>query len=114
MANVFLIWSGEASHAVAQALYTWLPGMLQSVSVFMSSEDLRKGGRWNADLAEMLENTNFGIICLTRSNLEAPWILFEAGALSKIVSESHVAPLLIGVKPSDLPSPLTQFNGTGT
>lgn len=114
MAKVFLSWSGETSHAVANALYAWLPVMLQSITVFMSSEDLRKGGRWNADLAAELEKTNFGIICLTSSNLEAPWILFEAGALSKVVAESNVAPLLVGVKPSDLPGPLTQFNATGS
>lgn len=76
----------------------------------MSSEDLRKGGRWNKDLADQLQQTNFGIICLTPDNLEAPWILFEAGALSKFVDESNVTPFLVNVRPSDLPKPLTQFN----
>lgn len=108
MPKVFLSWSGDASRAVAEALYTWLPVMLQRVKPFISSEDLRKGGRWNAELAVELEQTNFGIICLTPSNLNAPWILFEAGALSKVVEESQVAPLLVGVQPSDLPKPLTQ------
>jgi len=112
MPKVFLSWSGSDSHSVAQALYEWLPVMLQSIKPFMSSEDLRKGGRWNIELATELESTSFGIICLTNSNLNAPWILFEAGALSKVVSESNVSPLLVDVRPSDLPAPLTQFNAT--
>ena len=108
--KVFLSWSGDASYTVALALHEWLPAILQNIKPFMSSEDLRKGGRWNKDLADELQQTNFGIICLTPDNVEAPWILFEAGALSKFVDESHVAPFLVNVRPSDLPKPLTQFN----
>lgn len=112
MAKVFISWSGKASHAVATTLYNWLPVVLQSVKPFISSEDLRKGGRWVSQLSDELEKTSFGIVCLTPSNLTAPWILFEAGALSKFVGDSHVAPFLVGVKPSELPGPLTQFNAT--
>ena len=110
MPKVFISWSGAASNKVATTLYTWLPVVLQSVKPFMSSEDLRKGGRWVADLTDELEKDSYGILCLTPSNLLAPWVLFEAGALSKSVGDSHVAPFLVGVKPSELPPPLTQFN----
>lgn len=110
MPNVFISWSGDASHKVASTLYEWLPVVLQSVKPFISSEDLRKGGRWVAELSDELEKESFGILCLTPSNLVAPWVLFEAGALSKSVGDSRVAPFLVGVKPSELPSPLTQFN----
>lgn len=110
MPKVFISWSGEASHKVAKALYEWLPVVLQSVKPFISSEDLPKGGRWVADLSGELEKDSFGILCLTPSNLVAPWVLFEAGALSKSVGDGQVAPFLVGVKPSELPSPLTQFN----
>src|SRR5205809_828915 len=102
MSKVFLSWSGETSHSVAMALYEWLPAIIQNVKPFMSSEDLRKGGRWSKDLAVELEQTNFGIICLTPENLEAPWIMFESGALSKFVIESNVSPFLVRVKPSEL------------
>ncbi|MGA9601795.1 MAG: toll/interleukin-1 receptor domain-containing protein [Methylocystis sp.] len=91
MTKVFISWSGEASHSIATTLHEWLPVILQNIKPFISSEDLRKGGRWGKDLAEQLQHTNFGIICLTPSNLESPWILFEAGALSKFIDESHVA-----------------------
>lgn len=110
MPNVFISWSGAKSHQVAQTLHRWLPVVLQSVKPFISSEDLRKGGRWVSELSKELEKDNFGIVCLTPSNLTAPWILFEAGALSKSVGDSQVVPFLVGVKPSELPPPLTQFN----
>ncbi|WP_156418545.1 TIR domain-containing protein, partial [Aureimonas sp. D3] len=110
MPRVFISWSGAASHKVAVTLHTWLPVVLQSVKPFISSEDLKKGGRWVADLSDELEKDSFGILCLTASNLTAPWVLFEAGALSKSVGDSHIAPFLVGVKPSELPQPLTQFN----
>lgn len=110
MPSVFLSWSGDGSKRVAEVLHEWLPVALQSIKPFLSSEDLRKGGRWLSDLHGELAKESFGVLCLTQSNLTSPWILYEAGALSKSLSESRVAPLLIGVKPSDLPDPLKQFN----
>lgn len=112
MTKVFISWSGEISHSVALTLNDWLPVMIQTVEPFISSEDLEKGGRWGKSLAQQLETTNFGVICLTPTNLQAPWINFEAGSLSKFVEESHVAPFLLQVKPSDLPETLRQFNAT--
>jgi hypothetical protein len=39
-----------------------------------------------------------------------PWVLFEAGALSKTLDRTYVIPYLIDLEPSDiLPGPLTQF-----
>ncbi len=110
MPNVFISWSGPSSKAVAEVLYEWLPVALQTIKPFLSTEDLKKGGRWQNDLTVELAKDSFGILCLTPSNLTAPWILFEAGALSKSLGDGQVAPFLVGVKPSDLPPPLTQFN----
>lgn len=112
MPKVFIIWSGTKSQAVATALADWLPIMLNSIDPFLSTDNLQKGGRWGADLATQLEQSIFGILCLTPDNLNAPWIMFEAGALSKLVTDSHVAPFLVGVKPSELHGPLAQFNAT--
>src|SRR6266851_5778131 len=53
--------------------------------------------------------STFGLFCLTRDNLHAPWLHFEAGAISKIVDQSNVAPMLFRLRPSDISGPLTQF-----
>src|SRR4051794_19228421 len=78
----------------------------------MSAEDIDKGARWGNEIASELEACDFGIICLTPANLQAPWIYFEAGALSKAVERARVSPLLLGLKPSDVTGPLVQFQFT--
>jgi hypothetical protein len=111
--KVFISWSGEQSHKVALALRDWLPSVIQTVEPYVSSEDIDKGARWSSDIAGELEKSSFGILCVTRQNLEAPWIHFEAGALSKSVDKSRVSPLLFGLKRSEVKGgPLLQFQST--
>jgi hypothetical protein len=78
----------------------------------MSSVDIRKGQKWQLEIGDKLEKNNFGIVCLTLSNLEAPWILFEAGALSKQVETSHLCTYLVGAKIGDIAEPLRPFQAT--
>lgn len=113
--KIFISWSGELSRKVAEYLKEWLGFVLQGADTFVSSEDIRKGQRWGVEVAKELEDSNFGILCLTKDNLNAPWILFEAGALSKFVKEANVSALLInGVQPADVKGPLSQFQHTNT
>ena len=107
--DVFISWSGERSGKVAEALHHWLPSVIQSVSPFMSASDIEKGSRWSPEIANRLEKSQFGLICLTPEDLEAPWLLFEAGALSKSIGNSRVVPYLYGVSLAQLQGPLTQF-----
>jgi hypothetical protein len=60
-------------------------------------------------MARELDETRVGIICLTPQNMNAPWILFEAGALSKTLEETFVCPYLLDIRPADLEGPLAQF-----
>jgi TIR domain len=106
--RVFLAWSGTWSQQVAHALRTWLRQVIQSLDPFMSEEDISKGSRWPVELAQELEHCDFGVICLTPENVAEPWIHFEAGALSKL-SESRVAPFLLGLGKEDVVGPLVQF-----
>ena len=109
--EIFISWSGNRSGKVAEALHDWLPCVIQSVHPFMSASDIEKGSRWPQDLASHLENAQFGLICLTDENLEAPWLLFEAGALSKSIENSRVVPYLYRVSQTQLQGPLAQFQG---
>jgi hypothetical protein len=51
----------------------------------MSAEEIRSGDRWNSEIASALDDTNFGIVRVTRANQHSPWLIFEAGALAKSV-----------------------------
>src|SRR5262249_54462837 len=87
-----------------------MPGVLQAVDPFMSETDIEKGERWADRLATELENTNFGVVCLTPDNRDAPWLHFEAGALAKMISgKARLAPLLFDLTPSDVHGPLAGF-----
>jgi TIR domain len=107
--KLFISWSGEKSREVALALRDWLPGVINNVDPFVSSKDIDPGARWQAEVAGQLEQTNYGIICLTRENQAARWLNFEAGALAKAVEASRVVPLAIDLKPSDIEPPLGHF-----
>jgi hypothetical protein len=49
-------------------------------------------------------------LVITPENQEAPWLLFEAGALAKNLDRSKVCPLLFGdMEPTDVKGPLVQF-----
>jgi len=109
--RVFISWSGERSKALAEALYSWLPLIINEVKPFLST-GLEKGSRWSSEVASNLAACDVGVICLTPSNLHADWLLFEAGALSKL-DNSRVRPLLLDLKPIDVTGPLAQFHSTG-
>jgi hypothetical protein len=72
--KVFISWSGARSKAIAEILRQWLPGVIQAVKPYYSPDDISKGARWSSEIGKELEAARVGLICLTRENLEAPWI----------------------------------------
>jgi hypothetical protein len=110
--KVFLSWSGDASHKVALILREWLPSVIQSIVPYVSSEDIDKGARWSTDIASELADSSYGILCVTKDNLHAPWLTFEAGALSKTMDKSFVSPFLFDIKRSEVNGPILQFQST--
>ena len=111
--KVFISWSGEMSFEVAKILKEWIPCVIQDVEPYFSSEDIDKGARWSTDIAKELEEASFGILCVTKDNLQSQWLNFEAGALSKAIDRSKVCPLLFRLKTTDITnSPILQFQMT--
>ncbi|TYW33983.1 TIR domain-containing protein [Vibrio cholerae] len=107
--KVFISWSGERSRYIAEAIRGWLPKVIQAVEPWMSQEDIASGGRWSFEIASQLETSKFGILCITPENESNPWIMFEAGALSKTLEQTFLCPYLHQMAPSQLASPLSQF-----
>lgn len=110
--KVFISWSGDLSKKLAEEVRLWLPGVLQFVKPYFTPNDIEKGARWSTEIANELETSNAGIICLTKDNINKPWILFEAGALSKNFGKANVCTILFNLDNADLTGPLTSFQAT--
>lgn len=100
--------------AIAKALREWLPRVIQAIEPWMSDSDADKGIRWEQRIGQELEQTRFGIFCLTPENLDSRWLNFEAGAIAKTVEKTYVCTYLLELKPTDIEGPLSRFNHTKT
>jgi hypothetical protein len=110
--RLFISWSGKSSHEIAKALQEWFPKIFHNNVELWVAYDIEQGSKWLIELADGLEQTQFGILCMTPDNLDSAWMLFEAGAISmaeKLKGKRYVCPYLFNVRNSDLPQPLSQF-----
>lgn len=111
--KVFISWSGDLARGVAVALREWLPLLFDRVAPWASDSDIAAGQRGLAQIEAELADTRFGVVVVTAENQRAPWLNFEAGALSKTVvgdAEHRIVPLLVDLAgPADLTGPLAQF-----
>src|SRR5437868_2657735 len=106
--KVFISWSGETGKGLAELIDKWLPSVIQAAKPYYSPDDISKGTRWSTEIANELEVCQIGLLIITRETLDAPWIMFEAGALSKNLGKAKVAPIVFGVDPADIRGPLVQ------
>jgi hypothetical protein len=109
--KVFLSWSGERSKRVASALADWLPNVIQELEPWMSDRSIAAGERWHEELEEALDACQTAVICVTPENTTSPWLLFEAGALSRAYRQAVAIPLYSGLKPAEAVGPLAQRQG---
>jgi len=111
--KVFISWSGDLSKRVAEVLKEWIPRVLQNAEPWISTSCIEKGAQSFDEISSNLSAVTVGVLCVTRDNMTAPWLLFEAGALAKGLSKSRVCPLLIDAEsPSELIPPLSNFQAT--
>lgn len=110
--KVLISWSGDRSHRIAQIFREWLPAVLPGIEAWMSSHDIGKGRVWSQELANYLSEAKFGLLIVLPENQNSAWLNFEAGAISRWVDLANVAPILFGMKPSDLRGPLANFQAT--
>jgi hypothetical protein len=111
--KVFISWSGRRSHEVAKALAGWLKKVVQSSEPWVSSE-MERGVKWLSEISSSLDVHSIGILCVTPGNVSAPWLNYEAGALSKHLGDGgRVIPYLLDFRSaSELQPPLGQFNAS--
>ena len=115
--NIFISWSTDPARKIAELLKDLLekifcvnPDILFFVS---SSEDggIDVGARFRNIIDDNLQKSNYGILILTKNNELRPWLMFEAGALSKNINLSRIVPILFTLKEGErkIESPLETF-----
>lgn len=113
--KVFISWSGPLAKDVAIIWHELLREITDEIQPFVSDVDIEAGARGLDEIKAELDGTKFGIVIVTQSNQNAPWLNFEAGALSKALDNAtvRVAPSLVDFSsPNQITSPLKQFQGS--
>lgn len=111
---IFLSWSGELSRQIALALREWFGEVFESLEVWVSDVDIDLGARAVPTIDANLDRAIGAILVLTVTNQSAPWVNFEAGALSRQLQGNprSVIPLLVDADDiGQLKSPLSAFQG---
>jgi len=107
--NVFISWSGAPSQHVAAALRDWLPAHWPAIRPWLSSVDIGAGSSWRNEIQNALQHARIGVLCITRESSLSPWLNFEAGALTRSIS-NPIIPYLWGLQKTDLKGgPLSDF-----
>lgn len=94
--KIFISWSQENSKEIAKALKNALENKVFSgfkLECFVSDVDIASGEDWWIKIRKELKSCKMGILCMTKENLSAPWIYYEAGAM--VAQNVSTIPLLI-------------------
>lgn len=112
---LFIGWSKTTSKKIAETLCDYIAKVNPYIVPFVSSVNIAPGKIWRDRLSGILRESHYGILCMTKENLQAPWLHYEAGVLSMATSlnnpdgEPRVAPLLFGVESTSLSNPLSYY-----
>lgn len=112
--KVFLSWSGTYSRTHADIFREWIALIFPDIDFFISSQDIDMGERGIEKIEQNLSMYEFGVIFVSRESLNAPWLYYEAGALSRELKDARrrVAPLLIDCSISEIANtPLSFYQG---
>lgn len=86
--KIFISWSGRLGQELGKVVSSFFTSVLHITPYF--SPEAEKGSDWTAKIQDELTNLSIGIVILTPESISSPWILFEAGALSKGFDNSRV------------------------
>lgn len=112
--TIFVSWSGEQARQAGLVISNWLQEIYQRVDVFYSPESIDKGLRGYVEIQAAISRAVAAIVVVTPESSVAPWVNYEAGALSMQAvdggGERKVVPFLVGLdSPADVTGPLTLF-----
>jgi hypothetical protein len=94
-------------------LRDWLDDVIPSIAPWFSGDDIETGKFWQSELFKSLDRSTVGIVVVTPTNVNRPWLNFEAGRLSSGIESKGgvVMPLLVNLKSADITgTPLSTLN----
>lgn len=112
--KIFLSWSKSQSKDYALIFNKELRILFPAPAfeIFMSDQDISMGSFGINTIMNNLSSSEFGIVFITEENQGEPWLNFEAGALSKGITENRVIPIgFNGIQIGFLNTPLKNFQG---
>jgi hypothetical protein len=81
--NLFVSWSGKRSGDAAVAFAKWIPEVIPDVRPWLSKHNIAAGAPWQHELTANLTTCPYGIFMVTKDNLHAPWLNYEAGSIAR-------------------------------
>lgn len=77
--KVFISWSKSKSMKLAIATKNFLESSNSNIQAFVSEVDINGGEDVQKKIVEKIEECDQLVLCFTKENKRAPWLLFEAG-----------------------------------
>lgn len=105
--KVFISYSGTKSAKMAEVASRFLEQLLPDVTFFRSASDIALGSHWLQQVEQVYSGADVALVCITRDNIEKPWLLYEIGALS--ANNVRIIPFLLDIRPSDLSGPIALY-----
>ncbi len=78
--QIFISWSGNLGKLIAEYLYNNLFNYA-NLRPWISSRSITAGNAWFKETEEALNDSDYGVVCLTPGASKKPWINFEIGWL---------------------------------
>lgn len=111
--EIFISWGKEPADQIANLLRKLISKIFpEEVSVFVSdspNHGIESGEDFRISLKSKLQKSDFGILILTEYNYGRPWLMYEAGALSK-AEHARVVPIVFSEVERKMESPINSFN----
>lgn len=108
ISTIFISWSGNNSRIIANRLKQVIEKDIfnSKIKCFVSDSDIASGTDWWNKIKDELKSSKLGILCITKENIQASWIYYEAGAL--VGNDVPTTPLLFNCSIKNLEkTPLT-------
>lgn len=106
MIKVFLSWSNDLTRFVAEQFYQRLRTVLGGKAEPFLSSHMVGGDRSFNKMLDALRISDYGLVFLSRDELNPPWVVFEAGAVECNRKCSTVIPVTVGFSPGQTEPPL--------